>query len=54
VAPVAAPDDAGRVDDRVRGLLRDWQARADSLGAVDREEAELSDSAKRRLRSLGY
>jgi arylsulfatase len=49
-----APADADTVRARQRELLADWDARARALGAVDRDDDPLSESARRRLRSLGY
>ncbi len=52
--PMAPPPDAAAVRDGVRELVAGWEDHAEALSALDRDEAELSDTARRRLRSLGY
>ena len=52
--PTAAPADAAAVRDQTRELVAGWNQRAADLDALDRADTELSDAARRRLRSLGY
>ena len=49
-----APADSAALRDARRQLLADWDELARRLNALGREQAPLSEAAKRRLRSLGY